>query len=88
MGSFLKGLFSDNGEVSMMRVMSLIALLIGGALALIGLYLNKDLNQLSMLAGTFVGFAFGGKVGQKFAEIKTPKPGEVKDVPIDDPGKT
>lgn len=59
--SFLKNLFSENGSISMMRLLSLISLLIGGYLALSG----KD-----TCVSIFVLAAFGGKVAQKVVEAK------------------
>ena len=58
---FLKALFSDKGDVSMMRVLALISLLIGGYLAITG----KDAS-----VSIFVLAAFGGKVLQKRTEVK------------------
>jgi Na+(H+)/acetate symporter ActP len=62
MKSFLRDLFSENSSVSMMRVMSLIALVIGGYLALQG---KND------TVGIFVGAAFSGKVLQKAVELNS-----------------
>jgi hypothetical protein len=61
MRQFLKDLFSDSSNVSMMRVLCFIALMLAGYLALSG-------HDTSVPA--FVTAAFGGKVAQKFAEIK------------------
>lgn len=57
--SFLKNLFSENGDVSMMRFLSLISLLIGAYLALSG-------HDTSV--SVFVYAAFGGKLLQKAVE--------------------
>lgn len=59
--NFLRNLFSDSGNISMMRMLSLISLLIGGYLALSG----KD-SSVSI----FVISAFTGKVIQKAVESK------------------
>lgn len=59
---FLRALFSEGSQVSMMRVMSLLALLMGGYLA----YVGKD-----ACVSIFVIAAFGGKVLQKGIEIKS-----------------
>lgn len=56
---FLKSLFSDSGDVSMMRVLSLLSLLIAGYLAISG-------HDTSVTV--FVTSAFGGKVFQKVIE--------------------
>lgn len=57
--NFLSALFAENGSVSMMRVLSLLSLLIGGYLAIIG----KDVS-----VSIFVLAAFTGKVAQKALE--------------------
>ena len=54
-------LFSENSEISIMRVMSIISLLIGGFLALKGMDASVP---------TFVYAAFGGKAVQKYIEMK------------------
>lgn len=59
--NFLKSLFSEKSDVSMMRVMSLLSLIIGAYLAITG----KDVS-----VSTFVYAAFGGKAVQKFIESK------------------
>jgi len=61
MKQFIKDLFSENSSVSMMRLMALISLLIGGYLAIKG----KDTSVV-----IFVTAAFGGKVIQKQIETK------------------
>lgn len=65
----LKKLFSDSGDVSEMRVMSMLALLVGSALAFIGIGKPQiDYSGLTMLVGAFIGAAFTGKVMQKRVE--------------------
>jgi len=59
--SFLKSLLNEKGDVSMMRFLALISLLIGGYLAVTG----KDTSVT-----IFVLAAFGGKVSQKYVETK------------------
>ncbi len=59
--SWIKSLFSEEGNVSMMRVLSLVALLTGCGLAIAG----KDTS-----VSVFVTAAFGGKVVQKLIENK------------------
>ena len=68
--SYLLKLFSENSEVSMMRVMSLLSLTVGSILAFVGLNKKNDPTSLAVLVGVFVGSAFGGKVMQKAQEIK------------------
>lgn len=62
MRKWAKSLFSETGDVSMMRVMALLSLCFGGYLALVG----KDTS-----VSIFVGGAFAAKVSQKFVETKT-----------------
>jgi uncharacterized membrane protein YfcA len=68
--SWLKALLADGSQVSAMRVMAFMSLFAGIGLAFTGLQEGKNLGELSTLVGVFVGAAFGGKVVQKFAEIK------------------
>jgi hypothetical protein len=58
---FVTAMFSEESDVSCMRVMCFIALLTAGYLAVTG-------HDTSVLA--FLGAAFGGKVTQKFVEKK------------------
>lgn len=44
------------------------SLFIGGSIAYVSLFENRDLAAASPVIGIFVGAAFGGKVWQKFAE--------------------
>lgn len=67
----IKKLFSENSDVSCMRLMAIVSLTIGGALAFVGLLQDRDLGSLAALCGVFVGAAFGGKVTQKFAETRS-----------------
>lgn len=53
-------LFSESSEISMMRLMSLLALLTAMTLA----FMDKPGYDAFLVA------AFGGKVAQKFAEVK------------------
>lgn len=59
--NMLKSLFSENSDISMMRLMSLMSLLIGAYLAVKG-------HDISV--GVFVYAAFGGKAVQKYIESK------------------
>jgi Na+(H+)/acetate symporter ActP len=61
MKNLLLTLFSEKSEVSMMRVMSIISLIIAGVLAFKGM--NESVS-------TFVYAAFGGKAVQKLIEVK------------------
>lgn len=62
---FLHDMFSESSDISMMRVMALLSLLIGGYLAI------KGLDTSVMI---FVTAAFSGKATQKYFELmSTPK---------------
>jgi len=68
--NFLNSLFSEKGGISMMRVMSLLCVIAAIAMAFVGMNKpNIDYSGLSMLCGTFLGLAFGGKVMQKRTEV-------------------
>ena len=70
MRDFLVKLFGENTGVSMMRVMSILALLAGITIAFVGI--NKvpiDYSGISLLVSVFLSAAFGGKVMQKRIEI-------------------
>lgn len=60
----------QQGEVSCMRVMSFLSLLIGASIAYYGIFKGQDLSSYSTTIGIFVGAAFGGKLGQKYFEGK------------------
>jgi len=66
----LRQILSENPDASCMRLMALLSLVIGGAIAFIGLYRGTDITGLSLLCGVFVGSAFGGKVWQKSVEAR------------------
>lgn len=68
--NFLFKLFSEKNEVSCMRVMSMLSLLVGSAVAFYSQYKNCDLGAATPVISIFVGAAFGGKVWQKYAENK------------------
>lgn len=63
-------LITENGKLSMMRVMSLLCCLTAIGIAVIGL--NKpvvDYSGLSLLCSTFLTAAMGGKIMQKRLEV-------------------
>ena len=70
MKNLLNKMFSGSSDVSAMRVMAMLSLLVGATLAFMGLYMGKDLNALATLCAIFVGSGFAGKATQKFAETK------------------
>lgn len=67
---FVKELFSESGDVSMIRVMSLLCCLSAVGIAIHGINRNViDYEGLSFLCGTFLSAAFAGKILQKNKEI-------------------
>lgn len=66
--NFLSKLFSDSGDVSAMRIMSMFSLAVGASIAFISLYKNNQVGEAAPAIGIFVGAAFGGKLGQKYME--------------------
>jgi hypothetical protein len=70
---WIKNIFKSDSEVSSMRVMSMISLLTGCYIGISGLYQGKNLSELAILCGTFLGAAMGGKVLQKQTELKGDK---------------
>jgi hypothetical protein len=63
-------ILSENSDLSVMRLMCLLSLISGIAIAILGICLNKDLSATAVLSSVFVGAAFAGKATQKFAEVK------------------
>lgn len=68
--NFFEKLFSEKSDISCMRFMSVLSLVVGSAIAFISLAKGNNLSNDSSTIAIFVGAAFGGKVGQKFAEGK------------------
>ena len=68
---FLHDLFSENSNVSSMRVMSMMSLSAGIFVACYGLYIKSSPDSLAVLSGVFVAAAFGGKVTQKAVELRS-----------------
>jgi multisubunit Na+/H+ antiporter MnhG subunit len=71
--NWISSLFSTNDGVSTMRLMALLSLLSGTAIAFWGIHKGVNLNDLAFLVGVFVTSAFGGKAMQKSFEIKNDK---------------
>lgn len=64
----LRELLSEKSELSMMRALALICVVCAVIIAICGMLLNKDLAQVAMLVGAFLGPAFLGKAVQSFSE--------------------
>jgi hypothetical protein len=68
---WLRSLFSENGTVSMVRVLSLICIVTASTLAFIGMFTTSHtLESVAILCGTFLGAGMGAKVVQKRMESK------------------
>jgi hypothetical protein len=70
MQNFLKKLLSESGDVSTVRLMSILSLVVGVFIGIYGVCESKDLSGIAQVCGVFVSAAFIGKVSQKFAEDK------------------
>ena len=65
----LKKMFAEaEGEISMVRIMSLLSLLTGIVIGLYGVIKGKDLSGVAQVCAVFIGSAFVGKTASKFAE--------------------
>lgn len=62
--------FSEQGDLSMTRLLSFICVLSAMSIALFGILCNRDLGDVSMLCGAFLAAAFGGKIMQKRVECE------------------
>lgn len=68
--SLLKELFSEEGQYSLMRVMSLICCISAVGIAAYGLSKDQiDYSGLSLLVSAFLTAAMGGKILQKRIEV-------------------
>jgi len=67
---FFEKLLSESSEVSCMRLMAIISLIVGAGIAIYCVLAYKDLPQVTPLVSIFVGAAFSGKTIQKFMETK------------------
>ena len=68
---FFKALLSDVGTVSMTRFLSLICVLAAIFISIFTLYKDLSADTAVGLVSVFLASAFGGKVVQKFAEVKS-----------------
>lgn len=68
MKKFLLAMFSESGNVSMIRVLSFVCVMTACGIAIAAVSLNRDINAISVLCGTFLGIGIGGKVMQKGKE--------------------
>jgi len=63
--NFIKKLLSEDGSISTMRLMSLISLIVGCTIGILGLLRGKDFTGVAAICSVFVVSAFGGKALQK-----------------------
>lgn len=68
----IRELLSDQGDISMMRFMSVICVMAAVGTAICGIYKGSDLSSVAILVSAFLVPSFTGKVSQSFAE-KEPK---------------
>lgn len=61
----LKPFLSELGDLSMMRLLSLICVLTACLIALIGISLNRNAADLALLCGAFLSAGIAGKVVQR-----------------------
>lgn len=66
----MKEMFSESGDISMMRIIAFICVITACGVAIAGLAMDKDINAIAMLCGTFLGAGITGKVVQRSIEVK------------------
>jgi hypothetical protein len=67
---WFKALFSETGDVSMMRLLSLICVLSASAIGLKVATVGGDMGTAAVLCSTFLSAGIAGKVLQKKDEAK------------------
>lgn len=67
----MKALLSDEGNVSMTRFLSLLCVMAALLISFFTLYKDLSADTAVGLVSVFLGAAFGGKIAQKFAEVKS-----------------
>lgn len=70
MKQFMLDLLRDDSNLSMVRFLALLCVLIAGGIAVCGIYKGLDLNALSVLTGVFLSSGLIAKVSQKAIESK------------------
>lgn len=72
MKAWLQKLFSEHGDVSMVRLLSLVCVITASVLAMLGMYTtNHTLESVAILCGTFLTAGMGAKVLQKRIEANS-----------------
>jgi hypothetical protein len=69
--NYLKELLSETGTASMTRFMSLLCVLAALIISISVVYKGQSLDSAVGLVSVFLAAAFGGKVMQKHAEVKS-----------------
>jgi len=78
MKKFILDLLNEKSSVSMARFLSAVCVLTACFIVIYGIYKNLDLNGLSGICSTFLGFGLGAKVVQKnFEKSSTEKGSEI-----------
>lgn len=72
MKNFILNLLSDVGTVSMTRFLSLVCVLSAVLISISVVYKGQPLDSAVGIVSVFLAAGFGGKVAQKFAEVKEP----------------
>lgn len=70
MKSVLLKLLSDTGTISMTRFLSLVCVFSAVLISISVVYKGQPLDSAVGLVSVFLAAGFGGKVAQKFAEVK------------------
>jgi hypothetical protein len=65
----IKELFSEKGDVSMMRLIALICTCTASFIAIYSTIKGMDLNAASVICGVFLGAGISGKIMQKRSEV-------------------
>lgn len=66
--SLLRELLREDSKISMMRLISLLCVLIAGGIAIAGMWSNKPLADVAILASAFLVPGVTGKCAQKYFE--------------------
>lgn len=72
MSNFLKEMFSENSQISSIRVMSVLCVFFAFITAMYALSNGSDPEKASWIVAAFLAPAFGGKVMQKKFEVPVP----------------
>lgn len=68
--TWFKAFFSDEGTQSMTRLLSFLCVAAALLISLIAIYNGSSPDSVVGLVSVFLAAGFGGKIAQKFAEVK------------------